>query len=149
MGRPAALGRWYCGMDTPMPEMNVHIDGTPDVPDIVHPGDWITEDGNYFKLVIKTTKYQEGEFEYCPGAWSWSISYLGIGYLRERKVSIQDCGGINGIVAVDGQLLQLYKLGWNEKEIKIVQKPSYAPELSRSVKALIRRENPPVQLSFI
>lgn len=148
MGRPAALGRWYCGADTPTPEMNVHVDGTPDVPDIVHPGDWI-DDGWSCGLVIKMTRHQGTELDYCPEAWSWTIRVLGIGYLRERKVSIHDCGWINQIVAVDGKLLQLYKLGWNEKEIKIVQKPSYAPELSMRVKALIRRENPPVQLSFI
>jgi hypothetical protein len=140
-----AIERWFRDVKT-MPEMNVHIDGTPDVPDIVHPGDWLsfTEDDGFesFVLVVKVFKTEEGEWDYCPGAESWTIQYLGIGYLRkEEKVSGHDCGCINGIVAVNGELLELYKLGWNEEEArKVVPKPDDV-EVTKSAEALIKRLN--------
>jgi hypothetical protein len=127
------------------PEMNVHVDGTPDVPDIVRPGDWLAlEDYNGFEsfvLVVKVFKTYEGELNYCPGAESWSIQYLGIGYLRkEENLSSHDCGCINGIVAVNGELLELYKLGWNEEDKRhVVPNPGYT--VTRSAKSLIKRMN--------
>jgi hypothetical protein len=145
-----------------LPEMNVHIDGTPDVPDIVHPGDWLSlTDCNGFEsfvLVVNVFKTKEGEWDYRPGAESWTIQYLGIGYLRkEEKVSSHDCGGINGIVAVNGELLELYKLGWNEEGArKVVAKPD-GIEVTKSAEALIKRMNTesdqpsasyPIQLSL-
>lgn len=128
-----------------LPEINVHIDGTPDVPDIVHPGDWLAlSDYNGFEsfvLVVKVFKTKEGEWEYCPGAESWVIQYLGIGYLRkEENLSSHDCGGINNIVAVDGELLELYKLGWNKKYKRhVVPNPGYT--VTRSAESLIKRMN--------
>jgi hypothetical protein len=126
------------------PKMNVHVDGTPDVPDIVHPGDWLalTDDiGDSFVLVVKVFETEEGEWDHFPGAKSWSIKYLGIGYLRkEENLSSHDCGWINGIVAVNGELLELYKLGWNEKETRrVVPNPGY--EVTKSAKSLIKRMN--------
>lgn len=130
------------------PEMNVHIDGTPDVPDIVHPGDWITYDDIGFYMVVKTIKCTEGEWDYCPGAESWSIVYLGIGYMTGEKVSLHDCGWINQVVAVDGKLLQLYKLGWNEREVRVVPKPDDVT-VSKSAMSLIQRENAIKQYEII
>ena len=134
-----------------MPEMRTHIDGTPDVPDIVHPGDWITYDDIGFMMVVKTVKGQEGEWDYCPGAESWWIYYLGIGYMTGEKVSIKDCGVVSQVVAVDGKLLQLYKLGWNEIEVRVVPKPDYVT-VSKSAMALVERERmpkfQPLQLSL-
>jgi hypothetical protein len=122
------------------PEMRIHIDGTPDVPDIVRPGDWITYDDIGFFMVIKTVLHKEGEYGYCPGARSWSIYYLGIGYMTGEKVSIGDCGSINHVVAVDGKLLRLYELDWDEmKEVRVVSKPDYVV-VSKSAKALLARE---------
>lgn len=134
------FGRWYHGEIKSMPEMNVHIEGTPDVPDIVQPGDWVTDDGIGIVMVVKTIKCREGEWDYCPGAESWWIYYLGIGYMGERKVSINDCGCYSQVVAVNGKLLQLYKLGWNEREVCIVPKPDYVT-VSKSAMALMAREN--------
>jgi hypothetical protein len=153
-----ALERWFYGNIKTMPEMRVHIDGTPDVPNIVHPGDWITYDDVGFFMVVKTVKCKEGEWDYCPGAESWSIVYLGIGYMTGEKVSLHDCGAINGVVALDGKLLQLYKLGWNEREVRIVPKPDYVV-VSKSAMTLVERErhltmravdsvNAPVQLDL-
>jgi hypothetical protein len=128
-----------------MPEMNVHVDGTPDVPDIVRPGDWLAlEDYDGFEsfvLVVKVFKTNEDEWDYCPGAESWSIQYLGTGYLRkEEKLSSHDCGCINGIVAVNGELLKLYKLGYNEEEKRhVVPNPGHT--VTRSAGSLIRRMN--------
>lgn len=132
--------------------MRVHMDGTPDVPDIIHPGDWITDDGIGFVMVVKTIKGTEGEWDLCPGAESWWIYYLGIGYMKDKSVSIHDCGAFSHVVAVDGRLLQLYKLGWNEREVIIVPKPDYVV-VSKSAMALVARENPvqqhtPMQLSL-
>src|SRR5689334_5493473 len=101
-----ALERWYHGEIENMPEMNVHIDGTPDVPDIVRPGDWATDDGIGIVMVVKTVKCSEGEWDYCPGAESWWIYYLGTGYMTGEKVSINDCGCYSNVVAVNGKLLQ-------------------------------------------
>lgn len=147
-----SLARWYHGEIKTMPEIRVHIDGTPDVPDIIHPGDWITDDGIGFTMVVKTVKCKEGEWDFCPGAESWWIYYLGIGYMTGEKVSIHDCGFFSHVVAVDGKLLQLYKLGWNESEVIIVRKPDYVV-VSKSAMALVARENPaqqnmPMQLSL-
>ena len=142
-----SLSRWYHGEPKTMPEMRVHIDGTPDVPDIVNPGDWVTDDGIGFVMVVKTVKYKEGEWDLCPDAESWWIYFLGIGYMTGENVSIKDCGCYSHVVAVDGKLLQLYKLGWNEKEIQIVPKPDYVT-VSKSAMALIARENAPVQLGL-
>ena len=124
-----------------LPLMNVHIDGTPDVPDIVHPGDWIT-DGHFlhYVMVIKISRRREGQWDYVPGAKSWTIHYLGIGYMTGETVSMHDCGEVNGVVAVAGKLLQLYKLGWNETEIQITSKPDCVV-VSKSVNELIKREN--------
>ena len=125
--------------------MNVHIDGTPDVPDIVRPGDWLalTDYNGFasFVLVVKVFKAKEGEWDYCPGAESWSIQYLGIGYLRkEENLSRHDCGWINNIIAVNGELLELYKLGWNEEEKRrVVPNPGYT--VTRSAESLIKRMN--------
>jgi hypothetical protein len=130
-----------------MPEMRVHIDGTPDVPDIVHPGDWVTDDGIGFVMVVKLSKGTEGEWDLCPGAESWWIYYLGIGYMTDKSVSIHDCGAFSHVVAVDGRLLQLYKLGWNESEVIVVPKPDYVV-VSKSAMALVARENSPMQLSL-
>ena len=147
-----ALERWFHDVKT-IPEMNVHISGTPDVPDIVHPGDWITDDDIGFMMVVKTVKCQEDEWDYCPGAESWWIYYLGIGYMTGKKVSINDCGCVSHVVAVDRKLLQLYKLGWNEKEVRIIPKPDYVT-VSKSAMALVARENTaehseyPLQLSL-
>jgi len=129
------------------PEMRVHIDGTPDVPDIVRPGDWITDDGIGIVMVVKIVKCNEGEYDYCPGAESWQIYYLGIGYMTGENVSIHDCGAYSQIVAVDGKLLQLYKLGWNEREVRIVSKPERVT-VSKSAMALVKRENAIKQLSL-
>lgn len=137
-----SLARWYSDVKT-MPEMRVHIDGTPDVPDIVHPGDWVTYDDIGFMMVVKMVKCQEDEWDYFPGAESWQIYYLGIGYMTGEKVSIKDCGAVSQVVAVDGKLLQLYKLGWNETEVRVVPKPDYVT-VSKSAMALMARENPPV-----
>lgn len=147
-----SLARWYHGDIKTMPEMRVHIDGTPDVPDIVHPGDWITNDGIGFVLVVKLSKGTEGEWDLCPGAESWWIYYLGIGYMTGERVSVNDCGAFSHVVAVDGRLLQLYKLGWNEGEVIVVPKPEYVV-VSKSAMALVARENPmqqhtPMQLSL-
>jgi hypothetical protein len=125
-------------------KMNMHIDGTPDVSDIVHPGDWLSlTDYNGFEsfvLVVKVFKTKEGEWDYCPGAESWTIQYLGVGYLTDEKLSRHDCGGINGIVAVNGELLELYKLGWNEKDVtRVVPNPGY--KVTKSAESLIRRMN--------
>lgn len=139
-----ALARWFHGDIKRLPDMRVHIDGTPDVPDIVHPGDWISiidEIGESFVFVVKTVNCKEGEWDYCPGAESWWIFYLGIGYMTGEKVSIHDCGCISHVVAVDGQLLQLYKLGWNEREVIVVPKPDHVA-VSKSALALVARENP-------
>lgn len=81
----SSLARWYRDIDK-SPEMNVHVDGTPDVPDIVHPGDWIIYDDIGFMMVVKMVKCREGEWDYCPGAESWQIYYLGIGYMTGEKV---------------------------------------------------------------
>ena len=129
------------------PEMRVHIDGTPDVPDIVRPGDWVTDDGIGMVMVVKMVKCNEGEYDYCPGAESWQIYYLGIGYMTGENVSIHDCGAYSQIVAVDGKLLQLYKLGWNEREVRIVSKPERVT-VSKSAMALVKRENAIKQLSL-
>jgi len=148
-----ALERWYHGEIKTMPGMNVHIDGTPDVPDILRPGDWVTDDGIGIVMVVKTIKCREGEWNYCPGAESWQIYYLGIGYMTGENVSIHDCGFYSQVVAVDGKLLQLYKLGWNEREVQIVPKPDYVV-VSKSAMALVKRENPveqnvyPIQLEL-
>ena len=149
-----SLERWYHGEIKDMPEMNVHIDGTPDVPDIIHPGDWVTDDGIGIVMVVKMVKCKEGEWDICPGAYSWQIAYLGTGYMTGEKVSISDCGFFSQVVAMNGKLLQLYKLGWNEREIVIVPKPAYVI-VSQSAKALVARENatkqdmhPVTQLSF-
>lgn len=147
-----SLARWYHGDIKTMPEMRVHIDGTPDVPDIVHPGDWITNDGIGFVLVVKLSKGTEGEWDLCPGAESWWIYYLGIGYMTGERVPVNDCGAFSHVVAVDGRLLQLYKLGWNEGEVIVVPKPEYVV-VSKSAMALVARENPmqqhtPMQLSL-
>ena len=128
-----------------MRNMNVHIDGTPDVPDIVRPGDWLElEDYNGFEsfvLVVKVFKTKEGQWDHCPGAESWSIQYLGIGYLdKERNLSDGDCGWINGIIAVNGELLPLYKLGWNEEyKRRVVPNPGYT--VTRGAQSLIKRMN--------
>ena len=135
-----ALERWYRGEIKNMPPMNVHIDGTPDVPDIVHPGDWVTDDGIGIVMIVKIDKGTEGEWDICPGAESWWIYFLGIGYMTDGNVSIKDCGAYSHVVAVDGKLLQLYKLGWNEREVKIVPKPDYVI-VSKSAMALLAREN--------
>lgn len=135
-----ALERWYHGEINNMPPMNVHIDGTPDVPDIVRPGDWVTDDGIGIVMVVKMTKCTEGEWDICHGAESWWIYYLGIGYMTGEKVSIRDCGCYSQVVAVDGKLLQLYKLGWNEMEVQIVPRPDYVT-VSKSAIALVAREN--------
>lgn len=147
-----SLARWYHGDIKTMPEMRVHIDGTPDVPDIIHAGDWITDDGIGFRMVVKLSKGIEGEWDLCPGAESWWIYYLGIGYMTDKSVSIHDCGCFSHMVAVDGRLLQLYKLGWNEREVIVVPKPEYVV-VSKSAMALVARENPgqpstPMQLSL-
>lgn len=142
----ALLARWYHDVKT-MPEMREHIDGTPDVPDIVHPGDWITHDDIGFMMVVKTVKGQESQWDYCPGAESWWIYYLGIGYMTGEKVSLHDCGCVSQVVAVDGKLLQLYKLGWNEIEVRVVPKPDYVT-VSKSAMALVARENAARQLSL-
>jgi hypothetical protein len=147
-----SLARWFHGDIKTMPEMREHIDGTPDVPDIVHPCDWITDDGIGFSMVVKTVKGIECEWDLCPGAESWWIYYLGVGYMTGEKISIGDCGCKSHIVAVDGRLLQLYKLGWNETEVIIVPKPNYVV-VSRSAMLLVARENPapnntPLQLSL-
>ena len=136
-----ALERWYHGDIKTMPEMRRHIDGTPNVPDIVRPGDWVTDDGVGIVMVVKTIKGTEGEWDICPGAESWWIYYLGIGYMTGENVSIHDCGAYSHIVAVDGKLLQLYKLGWNEREVIVVSKPDYVV-VSKSAMALVARENP-------
>ena len=127
-----------------LPKMNVHIDGTPDVPDIVRPGDWLAltdEIGDSFVLVVKVFKTKEDKWDYCPGAECWTIQFLGIGYLeKEEKLSRHDLCGINGIVAVNGELLPLYKLGWNEKETRrVVPNPGYT--VTRSAESLIKRMN--------
>jgi len=130
--------------------MNIHIDGMPDVPDIVHPGDWVTNDGIGIVMVVKTVKCVEGEWDYFPGAESWWIYYLGIGYMTGENVSLHDCGCFSHIVAVDGKLLQLYKLGWNEKEVRIVSKPDHVV-VSKSAEMLVKRCNArprPQQLSL-
>lgn len=147
-----SLARWYHGDIKTLPEMRVHIDGTPDVPDIIHPGDWITDDGIGFVMVVKLSKGTDGEWDICPGAESWWIYYLGIGYMTGERVSVNDCGAFSHVVAVDGRLLQLYKLGWNESEVIIVPKPDYVV-VSKSAMALVARENPvqqhtPMQLSL-
>ena len=125
-----------------LPKMNVHIDGTPDVPDIVHPGDWLVltdEIGESFVLVVKVFKTKEDKWDYCPGAECWTIQFLGIGYLeKEEKLSRHDLCGINGIVAVNGELLPLYKLGWNEKETRrVIPNPGYT--VTRSAESFIKR----------
>lgn len=91
-------------------------------------------------MVVKTVKATECEWDICPGAESWQIYYLGIGYMTGEKVSIDDCGRYSQVVAVDGKLLQLYKLGWNEREIVIVPKPDCVT-VSKSALSLIAREN--------
>jgi hypothetical protein len=144
--------RWYHGDIKNMPPMNVHIDGTPDVPDIVRPGDWVTDDGIGIVMVVKIDKGTEGEWDICPGAESWWIHYLGIGYMNAKNVGFDDCGAYSHVVAVDGKLLQLYKLGWNESEVQIVPKPDYVV-VSTSAEKLIQRMNPlkinmPIQLSL-
>lgn len=135
-----ALERWFQGEIKTLPEMREHVDGTPDIPDIVRPGDWVTDDGIGIVMVVKTVKCAECEWDNCPGAESWWIYYLGIGYMTGEKVSFNDCGFYSNVVAVDGKLLQLYKLGWNEKEVKIVSKPDYVT-VSKSATALMAREN--------
>ena len=134
-----------------IPEMNVHISGTPDVPDIVHPGDWIAitdEIGDTFGLVVKVFKTKEGKWDHCPGAESWSIQAIGIGYLmKEENLSKHDCFWLNNKVAVDGEIVELYKLGWNEKEkIRVVPNPGY--KVTKSAISLIKRMNIPLQLSL-
>ena len=143
-----ALARWFHGEIKRMPEMRVHIEGTPDVPDIVRPGDWIIDDkyGGPM-MVVKIVKGEDGKWDYCPGAESWWIYYLGIGYMTGERVSMKDCGCISHVVAVDGRLLQLYKLGWNEREVQIVPMPDYVT-VSKSAVALVVRENLPIQLSL-
>lgn len=131
-----------------MPKIRVHIEGTPDVPDLVRPGDWVTDDGVGIVMVVKIEKDIEGEWDACPGAESWYIYYLGIGYMTGESVSIKDCGAYSQIVAVNGKLLQLYKLGWNQSEVKVVPKPDYVT-VSKSAMALVARENMPVQLAFL
>lgn len=130
---------------TTLPEMNTHVDGTPDVPDIVHPGDWLSliEDDDFesFVLVVKMFKTEEGEWDYCPGAEGWTILYLGIGYLTGEKLSSHDCGGINDLVAVNGELLPLYKLGWNEnRKFRVCPKPAHV-SVTKEAESLIRRMN--------
>ena len=129
--------------DTDMPEMNLHIDGTPDVPDFVRRGDWLaTEDDDFisYVLVVKVFETQEGEWDYYPGAKSWSIQYLGIGYLTGEKLSDHNCGWISHMVAVNGELVELYKLGWNETKTRtVVPNPGY--EIPKSAESLIRRLN--------
>jgi hypothetical protein len=138
-----ALERWYGEVKT-IPEMNVHLDGTPDVPDIVHPGDWIVETdelGDVYSLVTKVSKHKDGEFDYCPGAESWTIHHLGIGYMTGERLSKHDCCFINDIVAVNGELLPLYKLEWNEETtIRVCQKPDDI-EVPKEVWSLIRSMN--------
>ena len=121
-------------------DIRVHPENEPDVPDLVRPGDWITDEENYGPyMVVKVTKHQEGEWDYCPGAESWTIHVLGSGYMTEGNVSDHDCGFLNDVVAVGGRLLQLYKLGWNDgEELMIVPKPDYVT-VSRSAKALLGR----------
>ena len=70
-----------------------------------------------------------------------------IGYMTGESVSIKDCGAYSQIVAVNGKLLKLYKLGWNRSEVKVVPKPDYVT-VSKSAMALIARENAPVQLGL-
>ena len=112
----------------------------PDVPDIVHPGDWITdENGSGPMMVVKVTNHQQSKWDYCPGAKSWTIHVLGSGYMTGENVSEHDCGFFNNVVAVGGRLLQLYKLGWSShEECLIVPKPDYVT-VSRSAKALLGR----------
>jgi hypothetical protein len=120
-------------------EIRIHVPGTPDVPDIIHPGDWITDDDHEtFAMVVKVQKAWEGEWDYCPGAESWTIFYLGIGYMTGEKVSLNDCGFINNIVAEDGRLLDLYKNSHREIEIKLAKKPEYVT-VSKSALSLINR----------
>lgn len=140
-----SLARWYHEVKE-LPEMRVHVAGTPDVPDLIRPGDWLTNNGVGIVMAIKLIKCEEGEWDYCPGAESWQVCYLGIGYMTERNVSIQDCGCYSQIVAVNGRLLQLYKLGWNEKEVIVVPKPEHVT-VSKSAMALLKRESPTVQHS--
>ena len=147
-----SLARWYHGDIKTMPEMRMHIDSAPDVPDLVRPGDWVTDDDIGIVMVVKIIKGTEGKWDICPDAESWWIYYLGIGYMTGESVSIHDCGAYSHIVAVDGKLLQLYKLGWNEREVRIVPKPDYVT-VSRSAMALVARENhsqlhTPMQLSL-
>ena len=150
-----ALERWFHEVEQ-IPPMNTHIIGTPDVPDIIRPGDWICETdeiGDVYSIAIKIVMTKEDELDYCPGAKSWIIYHLGTGYMTGEKLSTHDCCFFTGIVAVDGELLPLYKLGWNEEtKIKVCAKPNNI-EVPEAVRSLIRRMNKPVlkdyQLSFL
>lgn len=127
-----------------MPEMNVHVPGTPDVPDIVRPGDWIVETdeiGDVFAIVIKVERREQGEWDSHPGAQSWTIIHLGTGYLTGEKLSSHDVSYLTQIVAVNGELLPLKKLGYNEKRtVRVCQKPE-GIEVPKTVESLIRRMN--------
>jgi len=71
--------------------IRVHPENEPDVPDLVHPGDWITdENGSGPMMVVKVTNHQQSKWDYCPGAESWTIHVLGSGYMTGENVSEHD-----------------------------------------------------------
>ena len=141
-----------------LPQINVHIPGTPDVPDLVRPGDWLVESDymDVYSVVVKVKKVLEGEWDWAPVAESWQISVIGIGYMDGRNVSENDCCYLSSIVAVNGQLLPLYKdRGGEPRTIRVCEKPAHLTEITKSIWSLIRRlngrvkkQNEPQQLSL-
>ena len=127
-----------------LPQINVHVPGTPDVPDLVRPGDWLVESDyiDVYSVVVKVKKVIEGKWDSAPGAESWQITVIGIGYMDGRAVSENDCCYIGGIVAVNGELLPLYKKYEDEDPtIRVCEKPEDVPDITKSVWSLIKRLN--------
>lgn len=122
--------------------INIHSGGL-DVPDILHPGDWLVERDGYdiHSIVVRLAKHEEGEWDSLPGAESWTITHLGIGYLTGENLSEHDCCFINHVIAVDGKLLPLYKDS-PKRSLKKGKKPSYVKSIPPTVWSLIRRMNP-------
>lgn len=141
-----------------LPRINVHIPGTPDVPDLVRPGDWLVESDymDVYSVVVKLIPTREGKWDSVPGAKSWQIVHIGIGYMDGRNVSENDCCYLSHIVAVNGQLLPLYKdRGGKPRTVRVCEKPAHLPEITKSILSLIKRlngkvkkQNEPQQLSL-
>lgn len=127
-----------------LPEINVHIPGTPDVPDLVRPGDWLVESDymDVYSVVVKLIPTCEGEYDAVPGAKSWQIVHIGIGYMDGRNVSENNCCYLSHIVAVNAQLVPLYKdRGGEPRTVRVCEKPEHLPEITRSIWSLIKRMN--------